>query len=176
MRPKKNKNLILIGYMGCGKSTIGIKAARAFDFRFMDTDQMIEEREGCSIAELFAQKGEPYFRRCETELIQELIEEQKGMIIATGGGLPMEEANRPLLKELGTVVYLKCCTETLVSRLKGDTRRPLLAEGELEEKVKTMLKLREPVYEAVADVVIETDENSFYRTICILENIFKEKR
>lgn len=176
MRPRKNKNLILIGYMGCGKSTIGTKSARAFEFKFCDTDRMIEEEEGCTISELFTQKGEPYFRTCETELLEELIRQPKGMIIATGGGLPMKEENRPLLKRLGTVIYIKCSIDTLVSRLAGDTRRPLLAEGELEDKVRTMLKLREPVYESLADVILETDGKSFYETICVLEKILKEKR
>lgn len=176
MRPRKNKNLVLIGYMGCGKSTIGTKSARAFAFEFCDTDGMIEENEDCTIAELFEQKGETYFRACETALLKELIRRPKGMVIATGGGLPMKEENRPLLKKLGTVVYIKCSIETLVSRLAGDTKRPLLAEGELEDKVRTMLKLREPVYESVADVVLETDGKSFYETICILEKILKEKR
>ncbi|MBE5950089.1 MAG: shikimate kinase [Lachnospiraceae bacterium] len=176
MRPRKNRNLVLIGYMGCGKSTIGTKSARAFGFRFYDTDQLIEENEGCTIAELFTQKGEPYFRMCETELIKGLIRKPKGMVIATGGGLPMTEENRSLLKKLGTVVYIKCGIDTLVSRLTGDTKRPLLAEGELESKVRTMMKLREPVYESVADVVLETDGKSFYETICVLEKILKEKR
>jgi len=176
MRPKKNKNLILIGYMGCGKSTIGSKAARAFDYRFMDTDAMIEQEEGRTIAELFAQNGETYFRERETETIKRLLAEPKGFVLATGGGLPMQEQNRSLLKKLGTVIYLKCSQETLVERLSGDTKRPLLATGELEEKVRTMLAVRGPVYESVADVVLETNGKSFYEIICILENVLKEKR
>lgn len=176
MKLKKNRNLILIGYMGCGKSTIGTKSARAFEYRFMDTDTLIESQEGCTISELFAVKGEEYFRRLETETVKRLLQEPKGMVIATGGGLPMREENAALLKELGTVVYLKCSAQTLTERLSGDTKRPLLAEGELAEKVKTMLKVRGPVYEAVADVILETSGKSFYEIICFLENILKEKR
>lgn len=176
MKPRKNRNLILIGYMGCGKSTIGMKSARAFEYRFTDTDALIEEEENCTVSELFAAKGEEYFRTRETETLKKLMREPKGMIIATGGGLPMREENAKLLKELGTVIYLKCSVETLVGRLSGDTKRPLLAEGNLEEKIKTMLDIRGPVYEAVADVVLETGGKSFYEIICSLENIVKEKR
>ena len=176
MKPRKNRNLILIGYMGCGKSTIGIKSARALDYRFVDTDALIEEEEGCTISELFAAKGEEYFRTRETEMLRKLVKEPKGMMIASGGGLPMREENAKLLKELGTVIYLKCSVDALFGRLSGDTKRPLLTEGDLKEKIKTMLAIREPVYESVADVVLETGGKSFYEIICSLENIVKEKR
>lgn len=176
MKPRKDKNLILIGYMGCGKSTIGTKSARAFEFRFLDTDALIEQEEGCTISELFAEKGEEYFRAKETETIKRLQREPKGILLATGGGLPMREENAKILQELGTIVYLKCSPETLIARLSGDTRRPLLAEGTLEDKIKTMLEIRGPIYESVADVILETDGKSFYEMICFLENILKGKR
>lgn len=175
MRPKKNQNIILIGYMGSGKSTVGGKAARAFDFRFLDTDVLIEEKEGCSISDIFAEKGEDYFRSLETQTIKELLFAPRGMVIATGGGLPIRKENAEILKELGIVVYLKCTVEMLLERLTGDKMRPLLAEGNLEEKIKTMLAERGPIYESVADVVIETNGKSFYETICCLEKILKEK-
>ena len=177
MKPKKKKNLILIGYMGCGKSTIGYKSAKAFEYRFFDTDALIEQEEGCTIAELFEKEGENYFRNKETETIKRLLKEPKGMVIATGGGLPMQKENVALLSELGTVIYLKCSPEILTERLSGDTKRPLLAnKEELGKKVRTMLALREPVYEELADYILETQEKSFYEIICFLENILKEKR
>ena len=176
MKPRKDRNLILIGYMGCGKSTIGMKSARAFEYRFTDTDALIEKKEGCTVSELFADKGEEYFRTQETETVKSLLCEPKGMIIATGGGLVMREENRDLLKKLGTVVYLKCKEEMLIQRLTGDRKRPLLTGENPEEKIRSMLKLRGPVYEAAADVILETDGKSFYEIICFLENILKEKR
>lgn len=176
MKPKKNRNLILIGYMGCGKSTIGMKSARAFEFRFLDTDELIEKKEGCFISTLFAEKGEDYFRNLETQTLKELLQEPKGMVIATGGGLPMRKENAEILKKLGTVIYLKCSVETLLTRLSGDTKRPLLAGENLEEKISAMLTLRGPVYESVADVILETNGKSFYEIICCLEDILKEKR
>jgi len=130
MKADKNRNIILVGYMGCGKSTIGRKTARALQFQFLDTDALIEEEEGTTIANLFEIHGEPYFREKETELLRKLCSGPKGNIIATGGGLPMREENRPLLKELGTVVYLKPSNNTLVARLSGDRQRPLLQNAD----------------------------------------------
>lgn len=174
MKTDKNRNIILIGYMGSGKSTVGRKAAKAVEYMFLDTDALIEKEEGMTISQLFEEKGEPYFREKETETIQRLIAEPKGNIIATGGGLPMKEGNAELLKELGTVIYLKAETDTLVKRLSGDTARPLLKNGDLREKIETMLAIRGPVYEATADVILQTDNMSFYEIICQIEKLLKD--
>jgi len=173
MKPDKNRNIILIGYMGSGKSTVGRKAAKAVEYNFLDTDALIEKEEGMTISKLFEEKGEPYFREKETETIRKLIAEPKGNIIATGGGLPMKEGNAELLKELGTVIYLKAETDTLMKRLSGDNARPLLKNGDLREKIETMLAIRGPVYEATADLVLQTDNMSFYEIICQIEKILK---
>lgn len=171
MKADKNRNIILIGYMGSGKSTVGRKAARAVGYNFLDTDSLIEEEEGMTISALFDTKGELYFREKETETIQKLIAGPKGNIIATGGGLPMREGNSGLLKELGTVIYLKAETDTLVKRLSGSTTRPLLQSGDLREKIETMLAIRGPVYEACADLILQTDNMSFYEIICNIERL-----
>lgn len=173
MKPDKNRNIILIGYMGSGKSTVGRKAAKAVEYNFLDTDALIEKEEGMTISKLFEEKGEPYFREKETETIRKLIAEPKGNIIATGGGLPMKEGNAELLKELGTVIYLKAETDTLMKRLSGDNARPLLKNGDLREKIETMLAVRGPVYEACADLVLQTDNMSFYEIICQIEKLLK---
>lgn len=173
MKPDKNRNIILIGYMGSGKSTVGRKAAKAVEYNFLDTDALIEKEEGMTISKLFEEKGEPYFREKETETIRKLIAEPKGNIIATGGGLPMKDGNAELLKELGTVIYLKAGTDTLMKRLSGDTARPLLKNGDLREKIETMLAIRGPVYEACADLVLQTDNMSFYEIICQIEKLLK---
>lgn len=174
MKINKDKNIVLIGYMGCGKSTVGHKAAKATEYTFLDTDVLIEKEEGMTIAKLFEEKGEPYFRNKETEIIKRLIAGEKGNIIATGGGLPMTEGNPGLLKELGTVIYLKAETETLHQRLSNDNVRPLLKNTNLKEKIETMLAIRGPVYEACADVVLQVDNMSFYEIICCIEKILKE--
>ena len=173
MKIDKNRNIILVGYMGSGKSTVGKKAARAMEYTFLDTDALIEQEEGMAISEIFEKKGEPYFREKETEMILKLLAEPKGNIIATGGGLPMKDGNAELLKKLGTVIYLKAETDTLMKRLSGDTVRPLLKNGDLREKIDTMLAVRGPVYEACADVVLQTDTMSFYEIICLIERLLK---
>lgn len=173
MKIKKDKNIVLIGYMGCGKSTVGRKTAKAMEYTFLDTDALIEKEEGMSISRLFEEKGEAYFRNKETEIIKRLIAGEKGNIIATGGGLPMAEENRSLLKELGTVIYLKAENETLIRRLSNDKVRPLLKNVNIKEKVETMLTIRGPVYEACADVILQADRMSFYEIICRVETILK---
>ena len=174
MKICKDKNIVLIGYMGSGKSTVGRKAARAVEYNFLDTDALIEQEEGMTIAKLFEEKGEAYFREKETETIRKLIADSKGNIIATGGGLPMKDGNAALLKELGTVIYLKAETDTLFQRLSGDKARPLLKNGDLREKIETMLAVRGPVYEACADLVLQTDGMSFYEIICHIEKLLKK--
>ena len=173
MNIDKNRNIILIGYMGSGKSTVGYKAAKAMEYSFLDTDCLIENEEEMTMSKLFEEKGEAYFRKKETETIRKLLEKPKGLIIATGGGLPMKEENAALLKELGTVIYLKAETDTLFHRLSGDNARPLLKNGDLREKIETMLAIRGPVYEACADVVLQTDHMSFYEIICQIEKLLK---
>ena len=175
MERNKNKNIVLIGYMGSGKSTVGHKAAKALGYQFIDTDLLIEKDEGMTISKLFEVKGESYFREKETETIKRLIQDPKGNIVATGGGLPMKEGNPELLKELGTVIYLKAEPETLVKRLTGDTVRPLLKNCDIREKTETMLKLRGPVYEACADLVLQTDNMSFYEITNKIEQLVKEE-
>ena len=173
MKINKDKNIVLIGYMGCGKSTVGRKAAKAMEYTFLDTDSMIEKEEGMAISRIFEEKGETYFRNKETELIKRLISGNRGNIIATGGGLPMTEGNPELLKELGTVIYLKAEYETLLRRLSNDKVRPLLRGVNLKEKIKTMLEIRGPVYESCADLILQADHMSFYEIICRIEKILK---
>lgn len=175
-QPFKRQNIVLIGYMGSGKTTIGKKAARALNYSFYDTDECIEEEEGCSISELFSSRGEEYFRKKETETLQKLLLDSNKYVIATGGGIVKNNENIALLKQIGIVVYLKCSVDKLLPRLRGDSKRPLLAEGCLEEKVAKMVAERNPLYETAADVILETDGKSFYEMICFLEKLSMQKR
>ena len=100
-------NIILIGYMGCGKTTVGKNLARITGYTFTDTDEMIEKEQVRTISEIFATDGEEAFRKMETKLLEQLIQEQIiQLVISTGGGMPLREKNRKLLAELGTVIYL----------------------------------------------------------------------
>lgn len=151
------KNIILIGFMGCGKTTVGKKLAKKMNFTFVDTDQMIERQSNTTISDIFATKGEEYFRDLETNTIRDMVGTVEHTIISSGGGLPLRECNGAILKELGFVVYLSVKRETVLKRLEGDTTRPLLAGDHVEEKVDTLLNFRDPIYEVSAHMVVQTD-------------------
>ncbi len=150
-------NIVLIGFMGCGKTTVGIRLSYALQRSFLDTDRQIEREQGKEIAQIFAEEGEAAFRGLETEMIAKMAEKERGRIISTGGGLPVKQENRVLLKKLGTVVYLKTTPETVYERVKDDTKRPLLQCGEPLRRIRELMAERESAYMAAADVVVSTD-------------------
>ena len=151
-------NYILIGYMGCGKSTIGKKMSEILNIKLVDTDAWIEKQQGMTISEIFATKGEGFFRDLETGALKELLEEKELMVISVGGGLPVREENRSLLQQLGQVIYLKAEPETIYNRVKGDTTRPLLQTENPMEKIREMLGQREEKYQVAADKIVTVDD------------------
>lgn len=165
-------NIILIGFMGSGKSSVGRYMEESEGFALIDTDEYIEKQQNDSINNIFANKGEEYFRNLETECIKEFITLNTDMtVISVGGGLPMRGENQKLLKELGKIVYLRATVDTLVSRLMGDTTRPLLKGGDLRQKITELFEKREATYEGIADIVIDTDNYSPKE----IYNIIKER-
>lgn len=159
------RHIILIGFMGAGKTSMGKRLAKARGIRFVDTDQMIEEQTGRIIRDIFAEDGEEYFRNLETELLLQLQKAQEPLVISVGGGLPVREINRKYLKEMGTVVYLKAEVETLVGRLQGDTTRPKLQGGDLREKIVSLMDAREGFYQDAATLVYSTDEKDLLTNV-----------
>lgn len=152
-------NLILCGMMGSGKSTVGKLLAEVLSWEWVDTDELIVSRYG-KITEIFEQKGEGYFRRLETEIVQELAKKDR-LVISTGGGLVLKGENVSLLKKNGKLIYLRAKKETLALRLAADKDRPLLQTSEtLDEKLTRLLKERAGIYEAVADRIIDVDEKT----------------
>ncbi len=150
-----DNNIILVGYMGSGKTTVGTYIAREFGYDFLDTDEYIVRKEGMSINDIFATKGEPYFRKLETDILKELGE-RKHTVISTGGGLPVKTENAELLRALGTVYYLRADAKTIYERVKDDNGRPLLKVEDPKKKIEEMLKERAGAYDTAADVVIDT--------------------
>ena len=173
---EKGNNIVLIGFMGTGKTSLGKAAARKLKIPFLDTDDLIVEKEGMTINEIFATKGEAYFRSLETQIIKELQELEGGHVIAAGGGLPLREENRPLLKKLGQVIYIRTSPQILAGRLESDTKRPVLKQGEgtILEKVERILGEREPKYVDAADIIIENDGRSFFNTAKKIINIYRK--
>lgn len=153
----RNDHVILIGFMGSGKSTIGIALSYKLQCVLSDTDKMIEKKEGRNISEIFAEDGEAYFREKETEFLEKLKNEKTRQIFSVGGGTPLREENRRLIRELGTVIYLKVSPQTVYERLRGDMTRPLLQGDDPMERIKTLLGEREEIYREAADIIVEAD-------------------
>ena len=152
------KNIVLMGFMGAGKTTIGKKLAKALECEFIDTDEWIEKEQGRKISDIFAEEGESAFRNMETDLLKRLQNSEDKFVLSIGGGMPVREENRALLRNLGTVVYLKTSKEEIIRRVSGDTNRPLLQGGALEEKVTNLMNAREQIYRETACVEILTDD------------------
>jgi len=147
--------VVLVGFMGSGKSSVGRELARRFRAPFVDVDERIESAAGCRIRDLFGREGEPAFRVREKAALREVLS-VRGCVVATGGGAFADEENRVLLRSYAPVVYLEAAVETLLERLAGDLGRPLLRGGDREEVVRELLSRREPGYRT-ADVTVRTD-------------------
>lgn len=156
--------------MGTGKTTVGAALAKRVGWTWVDVDKRIEAEECRPISEMFAKEGEGYFRRRETEVLQFLLRGRR-QVITTGGGIVLSPVNRQLMLEHGFVVSLKASVETIVSRLSGDTTRPLL-QGDVETRVRKLLKEREGLYD-FADLSIDTTEKTVNDVIDEIEKVTK---
>ncbi len=150
-------NLILCGMMGAGKTTIGIKIAEKTNLRWYDTDGLIVDKHG-KISDIFEFYGEAHFRKLETEIVKTLAK-QDGLVISTGGGLVLKKENNELLQEKGKIVFLRANLETLSKRLNVDGTRPLLQTSteSIRDRLARLLAERSPVYEHVADYIVDVD-------------------
>ena len=151
------KRIVLMGFMGAGKSTVGRLLAAALGCQFVDTDEWIEKEQGRKISDIFAQDGETVFRDMETALLENLQNGKEDLVLSIGGGMPVREENRALLRNIGTVIYLKTSKEEIIRRVSGSQNRPLLQGGALEEKVTSLMNAREHIYVETAHTEILTD-------------------
>ena len=149
-------NIFLIGPMGTGKTTIGRRLARSSGKAFYDSDHEIERQTGADISLIFELEGEQGFRKREADLLNRLAR-LNNIVLATGGGMVLAGENRALLADNGFVVYLASSPEKLYRTTARDKRRPLLQTGDRMAQIKTILKQREPLYTALADLIIHTD-------------------
>jgi shikimate kinase len=152
------KNIILTGFMGVGKTSVGTQLATDTGFTFVDTDDLIEADQKMTISDIFEKHGEPYFRDVEARIIQRVVMGQN-QVIATGGGAVIRDENRQAFKKAGLVVCLTARPEVIYERIKHETHRPLLCTPDPLEKIREMLDSREGFY-AQADVTIDTSEKS----------------
>lgn len=165
------KNIILIGFMGCGKSSVGRRLAGTLHCDFLDTDELIEKEQGRSISDIFATDGESAFREMETECLRGLMDRgDDGFVLSVGGGLPVREINRKLLRELGVVVLLQVSAEVVYKRLRNDKTRPLLQDKNPRGRIEDLMNARKGFYEDAATYVVKVDEKNFDE---IVEEIIK---
>lgn len=151
-----NYNIVLIGFMGAGKSTISEFLKTAFAMDVIEMDQIIAEREGMSISDIFEVYGEQYFRDLETNLLIEM-QSRTNVVISCGGGTPMRECNVVEMKKNGRVVLLTAKPETILDRVKDSHDRPLIENNKTVSFISELMEKRREKYEAAADIVIETD-------------------
>lgn len=152
-------NILLIGFMGAGKSTISEFLKTAFAMEVIEMDQIIAEREGMSISDIFEVYGEQYFRDLETNLLIEM-QSRTNVVISCGGGTPMRECNVVEMKKNGRVVLLTAKPETILDRVKDSHDRPLIENNKTVPFIAELMEKRREKYEAAADIVIETDGKS----------------
>lgn len=153
------RNIILIGYMGTGKTAVGRKVADSLGFQFVDTDQMIEQAAGQPITAIFAERGEAAFRDLETAVLKRAVA-GVDQVISTGGGIVLREENREIIARSGYCIWLKASAETIFNRVSGNSNRPLLKTENPRATIESMLLEREPRYRAAADLEISSNNLS----------------
>lgn len=152
-------NLFLVGLMGAGKTTVGKLLAKHYGLAFHDSDHVIVERTGVSIPTIFEVEGETGFRARESAVVDELTR-LDGIVLATGGGAVISDANRAYLHERGMVIYLHAQPEELYQRTRHDRNRPLLQTGDPLQRLRELYVVRDPLYRACAHLVVDTGRQS----------------
>lgn len=160
-RKFQSGNLILVGMMGSGKTTMGRILAKHLDKVFVDSDEEIQFRTGVTIPHIFDVEGEPGFRQRETAALEALVQ-RNDLVLATGGGAVLAEENRAMLQRNGIVIYLKAGVHDLWLRTRNDRNRPLLQTGNLHARLADLLHQRDALYQQVADIVIPTGRQSVH--------------
>ena len=156
MTARKFPGVVLVGFMGSGKSSVGREIASITGAEFVDTDAWIEEKHGRAIMEIFLKEGETAFRKMEKSALGEILS-VKGRVVAAGGGAFLDEENRNKMKAYAPVVYLEVKAETVMQRLGNDAKRPLIQSGDRDAVVRSLLEKRIPEYR-LADYAVAADE------------------
>ena len=164
------KNIVLCGFMGCGKSTIGSLLAKKTGCAFIDLDRYIEKQENRSVSQIFEENGEPYFRERERHAAQTLAA-KSGLVIATGGGTLTFQENVDVLKRSGRIVLLDVPVEVVAKRLQNDTTRPLLNRPDKEAAMRELYDRRLPLYRAAADIVVDASQSPMQVCLNIMASL-----
>ena len=158
-RKLQSGNLILVGMMGSGKTTMGRTLSRQLGKAFVDSDEEIIERTGVTVPHIFDVEGEPGFRLRETAVIRDLVG-RDNLVLATGGGAVLAEQNRAILQQNGIVIYLKASVHDLWQRTRHDRNRPLLQTDDPHARLTELFQQRDPLYQQVADIVVQSGKQS----------------
>ena len=164
------KNVILCGFMGCGKSTIGSLLAKKIGSAFIDLDRYIEKQEKKSVSQIFADNGEPYFRDLERKAAQTLSH-KNGLVIAAGGGTLTFPANVDGFRHNGCIVLLNIPVEIAAQRLQYDTTRPLLNRPDKEEVMRDLYNQRLPLYQSAADITVDASQSPMQVCLDIISSL-----
>ena len=156
---KNEKNIMLIGFMGAGKTTVSRELTRLTGKTEVDMDAYIVQNEGCSINDIFENKGEAYFRQVETKYLKE-IQKESGAIVSCGGGAVLKDENVQLMKENGVIVLLTATPETTLLRVQNSKDRPILNGNMNIEFITELMNKRKDRYLSVADIIVETDNKT----------------
>ncbi len=166
-------NIIITGFMGTGKSAVGRRLAKTLHMDYLDTDDLIEEREGSKICHIFEEKGESYFRKLEAAIVRE-VSHLDNYIISTGGGVILRDENIKALRRNGLIVCLTANSETILKRTIGTQDRPLLNEPDPGRKIEELLKMRQPYY-GKADLSVQTSNLTIEEVTRRIQEFFWEK-
>ena len=153
---KVNRHIYLIGFMGCGKTSVSIAMNQLYGKNIVEVDDRIIAKEGRSINQIFAESGENYFRDLETEMLKELADEDN-IIVSCGGGMVLREENRRLMKENGLIIWLDATPETILDRVKDDASRPNLKGKKNVKDIEALKNKRADAYAEAADIKVDTD-------------------
>ncbi|MEN8613742.1 shikimate kinase [Dehalogenimonas sp. THU2] len=159
------RNIALIGFMGSGKSSAGKRMARRLGYEFVEIDRLIEQQAGKSVAQIFAELGEPGFRDLEEEIINKVSVSARGAVIACGGGVVQRPVNIDRLRNSSHIVYLETDTASLQDRLSNSRNRPLLEHPDRDRIIADLHTARRPLYEAAADITVKTGGRPFAAVI-----------
>ena len=159
-----SNNIILIGPMGAGKSSVGKRLAKHLNRKFYDCDKVLEERTGVAITTIFELEGESGFRERETKILDELTS-LENIVIATGGGVILLDKNLHLLTQNSVIIYLKASVTSQIKRTKHDKKRPLLQTKDRHATLQDLAKIRNPIYTKLANIIVDTDKQSISSSI-----------
>ena len=156
---KETCNIFLIGFMGCGKSTVAAKLNQMYGMHVVEMDQEISKRQKMSIPEIFEQYGEEYFRNLESALLEEIATGSR-QVVSCGGGVVLREDNVAEMKKSGHIVLLTAKPENVLKRVQKDDNRPILKGRKTVEDIQTLMEARREKYEGAADIVVATDDKN----------------